>query len=334
MLPLSTIVKFLIFTGFAAWIAACGGSSGGSGGSDKDVILTGQFIDSPVSGVSYVAGKLSGITNAGRYRYRSGNTLLLSIGDIVLGGSIARRIFTPLTLVSATNPSDDAVVNIASLLQTLDDDGDPSNGILITEAVRTAAGGKTIDFAQSTADFANDGNVQTVVAELTALTTAGARSLVGAADAESHLRSTLEDLLLAGMGTYNGKSVNKVFNCTDPDFNRTNRSTGSITINSVVLTTNGATFSGFGSFSLTEQGVTVREDFSFSGASTMDYSGNLSGSIVARAYVNGVFQGSDTSAYTGLLDGSSLTIVTPDRFNQNFGFVTCDVSGSRLTLSK
>ena len=329
---LSTIIKFLLFTSFAVWLTACGGG----GGDDKDVILSGKFVDSPVQGANYAAGKKSGTTAAdGGFRFESGNSLFLSIGDIQLGNGTARRIFTPLTLVNTANPSDATVVNIASFLQTLDDDGDPNNGILITQAVRTAAIGKTIDFAQSTTDFANDGNVQTVVAELTALTTAGARSLVSAAAAEAHLRSTLNDILNAGLGTYTGRSVNRVFNCDDSRYNRTNRSTGSITITSVSLTANGATFEGNGSFSLTEQGITFREDFSIIGNSnTIDFSGALNGIIEASAYADGVFQGSDSSSYTGLLDGDSLTIVTPARPDVDFGFVVCDLSGSTLTLSK
>ena len=229
-----------------------------------------------------------------------------------------------------SDPANATVVNIASLLQTLDDDGDPTNGILIIQAI-----GKTIDFAQTTTAFANDGNVQTVVAELTALTTAGARSLVSAAAAEAHLRSTLNDILNAGLGTYTGSSVNSVFNCTDSSFNRTNHSTGSITITSVNLNSNGATFTGNGSFNLTFQGSTVREDFTIGGGSnTVDFSGALNGIIDASAYLDGVFQGSESSSYTGMLDGVSLTIVTPARLNQDFGFVACDLSGSRLTLSK
>ena len=128
-----------------ALLFAC--SSGDDGGSSVSS-LTGQFVDSPVEGVSYVAGGFSGTTAAdGSFSYGSGNSLILSIGDINLGDGIARNIFTPLTLVGTTNPSDTAVVNIASFLLTLDDNGDPNNGILITEAVRAAAIGKTINFA-------------------------------------------------------------------------------------------------------------------------------------------------------------------------------------------
>ena len=177
--------------------------------------------------------------------------------------------------------------------------------------------------------------MQTVVAELTALTSAGARSLVSAAAAEAHLRSTLNGILNAALGTYTGTSVNTVFNCTDPSFNRTNLSNGSLTITSVSLNSNGATFTGNGSFSLTVEGITVREDFTINAnSSTMDFTGTLNGTIIAEAYVDGVFQGSESSSYTGFLDGNSLTIVTPERLNQDFGFVICDLSGSTLDLSK
>jgi hypothetical protein len=148
-------------------------------------------------------------------------------------------------------------------------------------------------------------------------------------------RSALNDILNAALGTYTGTSVNRVFNCTDSSFNRTNSSTGSTTVTSVILNSNGATFTGNGSFSLTVGGSTVREDFSISGSSNaVDFAGNLNGIIDATAFLDGIFQGSDSSSYTGMLDGDSLTIVTPARLDQDFGFVVCDLSGSTLTLSK
>jgi hypothetical protein len=316
-------------------IQGCGGG-GDSGGDGSVSSLTGQFVDSPVEGVSYVAGGFSGTTAAdGSFTYGSGNNLLLSIGDISLGDGIARNTFTPLTLVGTTNPSDANVVNIASFLLTLDDDGDPNNGILITEAVRTAAIGKTINFAQSTTDFTNDGNVQTVVAELTALTTAGARSLVSAAYAEAHLRSTLNDILEAALGTYTGTGFNTISNCDDPSLNRTNLSTGSLTIDTVSLNLNGATFTGQGSFSLTVEGVTLREDFTiFANSSTMDFAGTLNGTINSTAYVDGEYYTSASSSYTGLLDGNSLTIVTPEQLDVLTVLGVCDFSGTTLDLAK
>jgi hypothetical protein len=315
-------------------IQGCSGGGDGDGGGITS--LSGQFVDSPVEGVNYVAGGFSGTTAAdGGFSYGSGNSLLLSIGDIDLGNGIARNTFTPLTLVGTSDPSNSNVVNIASFLLTLDDDGDPNNGILITQAVRTAAIGKTINFAQSTTDFTNDGNVQTVVAELTALTTAGARSLVSAADAGAHLRSTLNDILNASLGTYTGTGFNTISNCDDPSLNRTNLSTGSLTIDTVSLNLNGATFTGHGSFSLTVEGITVREDFFISGNSnTMDFAGTLNGTIVSEAYVDGVFQTSASSSYTGLLDGNSLTIVTPEQLDVLTVLGVCDFSGTTLDLSK
>ena len=313
-----------------ALIQACSSGDGGS-----ITTLNGQFIDSPVQGVSYSAGGVSGITAAdGGFTYVSGDTLSLSIGDINLGNGAARHIFTPLILAGTADPSSATVVNIASFLLTLDDDGNSDNGILISEAVRAAATGMTVNFAQSTTDFAADGNVQTVVASLTALTTAGARSLVDAATAEAHLRSTLNDILTAATGTYTGTSVNTISNCTDPDFNRTNVSTGSLTITSVTLNSSGASFTGNGSFSLTVEGFVIREDFLISGTSnTMDFTGALNGFIESSAFVDGVLQNSGSSSFTGLQDGSSLTIVTPEG-TIDLGFVVCDFSGSTLDLSK
>ena len=101
------------------------------------------------------------------------------IGDIVIGGAAAASIMTPVSLVQgAADETNPTVTNIARFLQTLDNDGNPSNGITITTAVNNLAVGRTINFNQSVASFGNDTNVQTVVSALTAVTSAGTRPLV------------------------------------------------------------------------------------------------------------------------------------------------------------
>ena len=73
------------------------------------------------------------------------------------------------------------------MLQTLDDDHDPDNGILITKRLRDAATSMSLDLDQSIATFATDPNVLRVVSELTRLTTLGERRLVSPKAAQDHL---------------------------------------------------------------------------------------------------------------------------------------------------
>jgi len=101
----------------------------------------------------------------------------------------------------ATDETHPSVTNIARFLQTLDDDAAPSNGITITSDVMDLAVGKSMDFSLSITDFENNGNVQTIVADLSTATTAGARSLVSVQQAQAHFKDTLISFLV---GNYTG----------------------------------------------------------------------------------------------------------------------------------
>ncbi len=59
-------------------LSACGG---GGGGSDEESVLTGEFIDSAVSGIRYETATRSGSTNGdGQFEYLSGETVRFYIG--------------------------------------------------------------------------------------------------------------------------------------------------------------------------------------------------------------------------------------------------------------
>ena len=129
-------------------LAIMGALSGCGGGSDNALIaqllpgpvLAGQFGENAVSNVAYITSSgLSGTTDAqGRYSYRAGDTVKFSIGKIVLGQGPAGSLVTPIGLVSGATDFDNAdVVKILQLLQTLDDDLNPANGINIASSVVT-----------------------------------------------------------------------------------------------------------------------------------------------------------------------------------------------------
>jgi hypothetical protein len=154
--------------------------------------LTGAFTDGPVSGLSYAAGAHSGLTDfAGRFDFEAGDTLHLSLGSIVIGSAPATARMSPMNLANASIVAHPLVTSIARFMQTIDDDGDVSNGIQIHPAQRAAAEGATIDFAQTPAVFESDPNVIAVVDTLTSVSTAGPRTLVSAAAAQAHLTTSL-----------------------------------------------------------------------------------------------------------------------------------------------
>jgi hypothetical protein len=106
------------------FFAACGGSSGGLGEApviDEQIVFvfSGRFIGSPVQGLSYQCGDLSGTTDAnGVFRYYTDETTLtFSVGGVQIASrSGGDFVITPYNFGAAAE-------NIARFLQTLDADG-------------------------------------------------------------------------------------------------------------------------------------------------------------------------------------------------------------------
>ena len=114
---------------------------------------SGVFLDSPVEGLGYSSGADSGLTTStGEFSFE-GSTVSFFVGDIQMGSTNSATAITPVELAGDRDVTDPHTTNIARFLQTIDDDGDPNNGILITDAVRQAAIGKTINFDRSIAAF-------------------------------------------------------------------------------------------------------------------------------------------------------------------------------------
>lgn len=184
-------------------LSACGGGGGGgsnSGGSvGTDTELTGVFVDSTVQGIGFSTASRSGATNvAGEFTYLIGEQVTFSIGGIILGQVTGASLVTPVTLVAgASDETNEVVTNIAQLLQTLDDDGNPDNGISIPDSVRTAALDDTVDTTSPTFDT----DIVGIIAELTTLTSSGQRALVSETAAQSHLKTSLQNLI---SGSYSG----------------------------------------------------------------------------------------------------------------------------------
>lgn len=136
-----------------ALLAACGGGGGGGGGSS---VTSGQLSDSLVEGLQYTSGSNSGLTDAnGRFQAAPGADITFRVGDITLGTLSARDVLNIVDLVdgaeeySTANPR---IYNTARFLQSIDDNGDPSDGIKITQQVRDLAVGVSMDFADPSWD--------------------------------------------------------------------------------------------------------------------------------------------------------------------------------------
>jgi len=147
---------------------------------------TGLFLDSAVQGVNFqTTSGLSGTTDAsGKFDYRTGDEVNFTIGATQLGQVVGSTILTPVEVVGASDSSDPRVINMSRFLQTLDDDGDPTNGIGISTATVTALGSQSFSFNQSLDAFSS--------AFSSVISLRIGRSLVSAQQAINHLNSTLK----------------------------------------------------------------------------------------------------------------------------------------------
>ena len=185
--------NILVTTALFTLVTSCGGS--GDSSTQPPPVVTpvpntymGIFVDSVVEGLNYRTTSQSGTTNVeGEFVYQDNEQVIFSIGDIDFPQVDAQLIITPVEIFNASSVEDLSVINMARLLQSLDSDGAPSNGIVIDQMAHSSAMGMTLDF--SAADFdlqaeylvANSGSVITV--------------LIDANQAKAHLQVSLNEII-------------------------------------------------------------------------------------------------------------------------------------------
>jgi hypothetical protein len=122
---------------------------------------TGILVDSPVSGITYAAssGK-SGVTNdKGIFNFNHGDKIEFKLGDLTLGNIPGSQIVTPIELAG---DNANKAQNLLVLLQSLDSDGDATNGITISS--ETAAAVKSSINLDSNPDtFADSANLKNIM---------------------------------------------------------------------------------------------------------------------------------------------------------------------------
>jgi len=175
----------------SAALGACGG--GGGSGTTTNVTVpsvataTGIFVDSPVGGMAYSTATQNGKTNSkGEFTYAPGESITFSVGNISLPTVAANTTVTPLDIAKTTDINHQVVSNILVLLQSLDDDGDPTNGINIPSGAASQANAP-ISFDVSPAAFAANAAVIKLVGNSGSAT----KTLVSEAAAKAHFRDTL-----------------------------------------------------------------------------------------------------------------------------------------------
>ncbi len=164
---------------------------------------TGFLIDSPIEGVKYNSGKYNGYTDAtGLFKYEKGEGVTFYIGDentgIPMGTAQTkvdpynnqRKIITLFDLAGTKDENNPKVINMGKFLQSLDSDGDVSNGITIDERTKESIAllnlKNHIDFNEDVEIFHNSSDIYNLMNDL-----AGHfgehRGLISTEDVKAHL---------------------------------------------------------------------------------------------------------------------------------------------------
>lgn len=163
------------------------GCGGGSSSPETESTKTGVFLDSPISNIGYRTETKEGVTNPqGEYEYVSGETVIFFIGDLEFPPATAASVVTPLNIANTQDTSDPVVVNMIRLLQTLDKNGNPDDGIEIAEQAKQNA--TQVDFDLSVSAF----EASSVLINLVANSGSSNVTLVSSNDAISHFEEQLE----------------------------------------------------------------------------------------------------------------------------------------------
>ena len=165
---------------------------------------TGNFVDSPVSGIQYRTSTFSGVTDiAGTFQYNTNDIIEFSIGSLILGAAVANSTVTPLELGTLNGSLEngkldyqsnhqDRATNTLRLLQTLDSDSYPENGITISENTRDSINSivnGNLNFNLDEEEFETQ---QTLLDLLSLATNTG--KLISSEQAIEHFKTTLESL--------------------------------------------------------------------------------------------------------------------------------------------
>ncbi|EKE75134.1 hypothetical protein [Gallaecimonas xiamenensis] len=175
----------------ATLLTACGGSDGDNSPTTSNppptpapVVNVGVFVDSPVAGIGYRTASQEGTTNsAGEFDYVEGESVTFFLGDLAFPAVPASGQVTPADIADG---DDTTATNILQLLQTLDSDGNPYNGIDISPDMAAAFAGTTLDLASASFDT----EVASVLASIDP-----ALTLVSESAAKGHFQDSLQSQL-------------------------------------------------------------------------------------------------------------------------------------------
>jgi len=127
---------------------------------DKTVASTAQLIDGAVEGIEYTTTSgLHGYTEEdGSFSFQEGDDVTFTVGGVTLGVATAEDVSSGKTFlqdiadVERTDLNDEYLENMATFLQSIDENSDAYDGIVITDEIREALADIDIDLRTASAD--------------------------------------------------------------------------------------------------------------------------------------------------------------------------------------
>jgi YVTN family beta-propeller protein len=119
-------------------LVGCGGSSSSTTEIQTASTGVGFYVDAAVKGAEYVCGSERGLTDAkGKFTFEVNENCTFKVGDIVLREVEANSLTNNMTVFEDN-------VTVAQFLQTIDRDGDASNGIDIPDSTKRVLSNRSI----------------------------------------------------------------------------------------------------------------------------------------------------------------------------------------------
>lgn len=115
--------------------------------------------------------------------------MIFSVGSLKFPAVTAKATVTPLDIANSSDPQNQIALNIAALLQSLDIDADPDNGISIDYETAKASA-QALNFDQSYEAFATNPAVSSLVANSGSRT----KTLISKSSALAHLQTSLRKI--------------------------------------------------------------------------------------------------------------------------------------------
>ncbi|QOP41987.1 multiheme c-type cytochrome [Sulfurimonas marina] len=129
----ATLGSIALATLLVSGFSGCGSDGDTTNTTSTTPSLTGYYLDSAVVGVDYnTSGGYQGYTgNDGSFKFNTGESVTLRLGELTLRNISSANLANGKKIIE----NDDAVI---TFLQSIDEDGDPTNGISVTSQTRTA----------------------------------------------------------------------------------------------------------------------------------------------------------------------------------------------------